>query len=125
MTETTLLCVLAGVAVVLLVAALAPATLPDVGRLRMRQVSLLRQGVQVRLDRAQLDVRALVTTDDGAAIHMHYLGVMAPGEAGPRIITAPLFEAGDERYTWLNGVQAIAVGAPGANTVDYDVYRVL
>lgn len=74
---------------------------------------------------AQLDVRALVTTDDGASIHMHYLGVMAPGEAGPRIITAPLFEAGDERYSWLNGVQAVAVGAPGANEVHYDVYRVL
>ena len=74
---------------------------------------------------AQLDVRALITTDDGAAIHMHYLGVMTPGEAGPRIITAPLFEAGDERYTWLNDVQAVAVGAPGANEVRYDVYRVL
>lgn len=74
---------------------------------------------------AQIDVRALVTTDDGAAIHMHYLGVMAPGADGPRIITAPLFEVGDERYSWLNGVQAIAVGAPGANSVDYDVYRVL
>jgi len=74
---------------------------------------------------AQLDVRALITTDDGASIHMRYLGVMAPGEAGPRIITAPLFEAGAEQYTWLNGVQAVAIGAPGANTVDYDVHRVL
>jgi len=74
---------------------------------------------------AQLDVRALVNTDDGATIHMHYKGVMAPGADGPRIITAPLFEAGDERYAWLNGVQAVAIGAPGANAVDYDVYRVL
>jgi Protein of unknown function (DUF3237) len=74
---------------------------------------------------AQLDVRALVTTDDGASIHMHYLGVMSPGESGPRIVTAPLFEAGDERYAWLNSVQAVAVGAPGAGSVDYDVYRIL
>lgn len=75
---------------------------------------------------AQLDVRALITTDDGATIHTHYSGIMAPGADGsPRIVTAPLFEAGDERYAWLNTVQAIAVGAPGAGTVDYDVYRVL
>jgi hypothetical protein len=74
---------------------------------------------------AQLDVRALINTDDGAAIHVHYTGIMAPGESGPRIITAPLFEAGDERYTWLNAVQAVAVGAPGAGSVDYDIYRIL
>lgn len=74
---------------------------------------------------AQLDVRALINTDDGAAIHVHYTGIMAPGESGPRIITAPLFEAGDERYTWLNAVQAVAVGAPGASSVDYDIYRIL
>ena len=75
---------------------------------------------------AQLDVRALITTDDGASIHAHYLGIMSPGADGaPRIVTAPLFEAGDERYTWLNGLQAVAVGAPGAGSVDYDVYRIL
>ena len=74
---------------------------------------------------AQLDVRALIHTDDGAVIHTHYRGIMAPGENGPRITTAPLFETGDERYSWLNGVQAIAVGAPGQGTVDYDVYRIV
>jgi len=74
---------------------------------------------------AQLDVRALINTDDGAAIHIQYTGIMAPGENGPRIITAPLFQAGDERYTWLNAVQAVAVGAPGAGSVDYDIYRIL
>lgn len=74
---------------------------------------------------AQLDVRVLVNTDDGVAIHMHYLGVMTPTDNGPRIVTAPLFEVGDEKYSWLNGVQAIAVGTPGANEVSYDVYRVV
>ena len=74
---------------------------------------------------ARLDVRALINTSDGAAIHVFYKGIMAPGEGGPRIITAPLFETGDERYAWLNSVQAVAVGAPGQGSVDYDVYRVL
>ena len=74
---------------------------------------------------AQLDVRALIQTDDGAAIHTHYLGIMSPTDSGPRIITAPLFETGDDRYTWLNSIQAVAVGTAGTGTVDYDVYRVL
>ncbi len=71
---------------------------------------------------AQLDVRLMITTEDGANIHTHYQGIMAPHNGAPRIITAPLFETGDERYAWLNGIQAIAIGAPGAGSVTYDVY---
>lgn len=75
---------------------------------------------------AQLDVRALIRTDDGAVIHTTYKGIMAPTEDGERrITTAPLFEAGDEKYTWLNAIQAIAIGAPGQGVVQYDVYRIL
>ena len=75
---------------------------------------------------AQLDVRALIRTDDGAIIHTTYKGIMAPTEdGGRRISTAPLFEPGDEKYAWLNSIQAIAVGIPGPGTVDYDVYRIL
>lgn len=75
---------------------------------------------------AQLDVRALITTDDGASIHAHYSGIMSPGADGaPRIVTAPLFEVGDERYSWLNALQTVAIGAAGTGTVDYDVYRIL
>lgn len=73
---------------------------------------------------AQLDVRALLRTDDGAVIHTSYKGLMTPGENGPRIITAPLFETGDEKYAWLNHVQALAIGAPGQGSVTYDVYRI-
>jgi hypothetical protein len=72
---------------------------------------------------AQLDVRALINTNDGAVIHVSYKGIMAPTDSGPRIITAPLFETGHENYTWLNAVQAIAIGAPGQNEVSYDLYR--
>ena len=75
---------------------------------------------------AQLDVRIVINTDDGAAIHMSYKGIMAPGADGkPRIVTAPLFETGDERYTWLTQMQGIAIGAPGENVVDYDIYRLV
>lgn len=74
---------------------------------------------------AQLDVRVLLVTDDGAAIHMAYEGIMAPSEDGPRIVTAPLFQCGDERYSWLNDIQAVAIGKPGSDRVDYEVYRIL
>lgn len=73
---------------------------------------------------AQLDVRIAIHTHDGAVIHCSYKGIMAPHNGAPRIVTAPLFETGDERYAWLNSVQAIAVGTPGSGTVDYDVYRI-
>ena len=74
---------------------------------------------------AQLDVRIVIHTDDGAAIHCSYKGIMAPHNGAPRIVTAPLFETGDERYAWLNSIQAIAVGAPGAGSVDYDLYQIV
>jgi Protein of unknown function (DUF3237) len=74
---------------------------------------------------AHLDVRLLLITDDGVAIHMAYEGIMAPSDTGVRIITAPLFQTGDERYAWLNDVQAVAIGKPSKDAVDYDVYRIL
>jgi hypothetical protein len=74
---------------------------------------------------AHLDVRILLTTDDGVAIHMAYEGIMGPTDDGIRIITAPLFQTGDERYAWLNDVQAVAIGKPSKDAVDYDVYRIL
>lgn len=73
---------------------------------------------------AQLDVRALIRTDDGAVIHTSYKGIMAPTETGRRITTAPLFETGDAGYAWLNSVQAVAIGEPGNGIVEYDVYRI-
>ena len=74
---------------------------------------------------AHIDVRLLLITDDGVAIHMAYEGIMAPSDTGVRIITAPLFQTGDERYAWLNDVQAVDIGQPSKDAVDYDVYRVL
>ncbi len=73
----------------------------------------------------KVDVRLLIGTDDGAHVGMFYGGVMTREEGGPRIRTAPVFETGDERYAWLNQVQAIGLGGPGGLGVVYDVYRVL
>ena len=71
----------------------------------------------------RLDVRLLLETDDGALILMQYKGIFTDGAT--RIRSAPLFETGDERYAWLNSVQAIGLGSVGDGDVSYDVYQVL
>jgi hypothetical protein len=73
----------------------------------------------------KLDVRATLRTEDGAAILMTYTGIGRPGDGQPVIRTAPLFETGDARYTWLNIVQAVGIGGgtPGPPPgVSYDIY---
>lgn len=70
-----------------------------------------------------LDVRLLLETDDGALILMTYKGIGVDG--GKTLRTAPLFETGDERYAWLNNVQAVATGGTIEGGVRYDVYRLL
>ena len=70
-----------------------------------------------------VDARVLLKTEDGADIFMTYLGIGTPG--GAELRTAPQFQTSDERYTWLNGVQAIGVGGNEGGVVSYEVYRVL
>jgi len=41
---------------------------------------------------------------------MTYGGVGLDG--GARLRTAPRFETGDERYLWLNALQAVGLGSP-------------
>lgn len=73
-----------------------------------------------------LDVRLLLQTDDGADIYMTYQGTGTPdGSGGFHLKTAPTFETGDERYAWLNNVQAISLGASNNDGLHYEVYEVL
>lgn len=71
---------------------------------------------------ARLDVRLTLVTDDGARVLMTYAGIGVPKDGGLDLRTAPLFETGDERYAWLNNVQAVGVGRPGQGSVTYEVY---
>ncbi|MFN0096009.1 MAG: DUF3237 domain-containing protein [Dehalococcoidia bacterium] len=73
----------------------------------------------------KLDVRIMLKTEDGAQILMTYNGIGVTEGGAAKLRTAPVFETGDERYAWLNRVQAVAHGAPGANSVTYDVYALL
>jgi hypothetical protein len=73
----------------------------------------------------ELDVRATLETDDGELIYVYYKGLTdMSGGAEPRIITNPVFRTASEKYSWLNGVFAVGIGAPGENKVSYSVYRI-
>ena len=72
-----------------------------------------------------LDVRAMMQTDDGALIFVQYNGrtnMLEPGVAP--IYAAPRFETGDERYAWLNLVQAVSTGTLDGMTLTYEIYEV-
>jgi hypothetical protein len=76
--------------------------------------------VTVRADgSAQLDVRLVITADDGAVIFMEYKGLLG-SDGIPR--TAPLFQASAEQHQWLNHVQGIGIGTSTDTGVTYEVY---
>jgi hypothetical protein len=71
-----------------------------------------------------LDVRALIETEDEALIFIQYQGRvdLSRGPGAPLYAT-PRFETGDERYRWLNSLQAVGKGAMHGNTLTYDLYE--
>jgi len=71
----------------------------------------------------RVDVRVTLETDDGALIYVHYLGRFDLTTF--TVYTAPLFETGDERYAWLNKVQAVAKGTfADMSHLTYEVFEV-
>jgi hypothetical protein len=80
--------------------------------------------ISPRGDIGTLDVRCTLETHDGAVIFMQYGGRarIAPTPNGAhQLYVAPRFDTGDERYAWLNGVQAIgkAVQPTGSKYISY------
>lgn len=76
-----------------------------------------------------LDARWTLRTDDGAIIFIQYKGRFAEDLSQPQfpatVYAAPHFETSDERYTWLNRIQAIGKGtAHQDQTLDYEWYEV-
>ncbi len=76
---------------------------------------------------ATLDVRATLRTSDGATVFCQYHGRMdvSRGMQPPlTVYVAPRFETGDERYAWLNRIQAVGKGIVGEDlTVDFEWYE--
>lgn len=70
-----------------------------------------------------LDVRVLVETHDGALVYVHYTGRVAAGEPGAPLYATPRFDTGDERYRWLNRIQAVAKGHLTGDRLTYEVYE--
>jgi Protein of unknown function (DUF3237) len=77
-----------------------------------------------------LDVRAALRTDDGAMIFMQYNGKLdsdlSEGLQLPvTVYVAPRFETCDERYLWLNRIQAVGKGIAHEDlSLDYEWYEV-
>jgi hypothetical protein len=75
---------------------------------------------------ATLDVRLTFTTHDGALVLVQYNGRMdaRPPREERVVHVAPRFETGDERYAWLNLVQAVGVGRFVEGGVRYEWFEV-
>lgn len=83
---------------------------------------------------AEINVQALIRTDDNHDILMSYRGIIRgipqPGQPmpdPPSIYwrTAPMFETSADPYLWMNGILAIGVGQFGQGTVHYDIFSIL
>ena len=72
-----------------------------------------------------LDVRMLIETDDGALVFMTYNGRVDLNNL-VHVYSTPRFETGDERYLWLNKIQAVAKGtlAENGTTLTYELCEV-
>lgn len=73
-----------------------------------------------------IDVRFILRTVDGALIHVSYRGRSdhSKGPGALPLYSAPLFETGDPRYTWLNTVQAVGKGIVRDNVIYYEIFEV-
>ena len=84
--------------------------------------------VLVHGDVATVDVRCTFQTDDGALVLATYRGrtnlAGTPVTEAGAIYVAPTFETGDERYAWLNSVQAVGKGALDGTDLHYEWYEV-
>jgi hypothetical protein len=69
-----------------------------------------------------LDVRVTLETDDGALVLMTYTGRI--DLATLTAYGAPTFRTGDERYAWLNRIQAVAKGTFAPPVLTYEIHEV-
>ena len=79
---------------------------------------------------ATIDVRMTLRTHDDALVYVRYGGRLdlADRANGLHARVAPVFETGDERYAWLNAVQAVGKGrlipGPDGTRIEYEFHEV-
>jgi hypothetical protein len=73
---------------------------------------------------ATIDVRATLETHDGGLIYVQYRGRsdVSNGIGSGPMYVAPTFETSDERYQWLNHIQAVGKGE--LKTLRYEWFEV-
>jgi Protein of unknown function (DUF3237) len=75
-----------------------------------------------------IDARETLRTDDGAVIFVQFNGRLdaSRGLQFPTTVyVAPRFETGDERYAWLNRIQAVGKGIFNEDlSLDFEWYEV-
>ena len=74
---------------------------------------------------AEVNVRAMLETDDGALLYLDYFGRFRPqlmaSEGGP-VMMAGRIETPDERYDWLNAIQVVGRGTLADDVMSYEMY---
>jgi hypothetical protein len=73
-------------------------------------------------DAMLLDVCQVIETDDGAVVYVTYHG-RCDRSRGTYTV-APTFETSDDRYTWLNKVQALGKGRFENGRLNYEMFEV-
>ena len=71
-----------------------------------------------------LDVRLLIETHDGALVYIQYHGRVDARDPNAPVYSAPTFETSDERYAWLNTIQAVGRGIRDNDILTYEVCEV-
>ncbi len=75
---------------------------------------------------ATFDIRMTLQTDDGAVLYLAYEGRAdwSGGMGQGPVYVGMRFEAGDERYRWLNALQLFGRGQLGeGGRLVYEIYR--
>lgn len=74
---------------------------------------------------AEVNVRAMLETDDGALLYLDYFGRFRPmqmaSEGGPVIMSGRV-DTDDERYAWLNATQVVGKGQLADEVLGYELY---